>query len=102
MTFVVLPEAELEVTDAVLWYDDQRRGLGDEFTSEFERVRDRILDAPLQWPRVEFCEGKHDVRRCFMQRFPYGVVFVSRPDEMVVVAVAHMRREPLYWGNRII
>lgn len=101
MTLVVLPEAELEVTDAVLWYDDQHSGLGDEFTSEFERVRGRIWNAPQQWPRVEFYEGKHDVRRCFMHRFPYGVVFVWRPNEIVVVAVAHMRRQPFYWLERL-
>lgn len=34
-----------------------------------------------------------------MPRFPYAVVFVCRPDEVVVVAVAHMRREPLYWAK---
>jgi hypothetical protein len=98
---VVLPEAELEVTDAVFWYDDQRLGLGDEFTLEFERVRERIGETPQQWPRIEFYEGRHDVRRCFMRRFPYGVVFARRIDEVIVVAVAHMRRPPLYWLERL-
>lgn len=101
MRLVVLPEAELEAGDAVIWYDDQRLGLGDEFEAEFRRVRERIIESPLQWPRMEFYEGRHDVRRCFMDRFPFGVIFVRRPDELVVVAVAHMRREPLYWLDRI-
>lgn len=101
MKLVVLPEAELEAADAVIWYDVQRRGLGDEFATEFEQICERLVDSPLQWPRVEFYEGRHDVRRCFMYRFPFGVIFVRRPEEVVVVAVAHMRREPLYWLDRI-
>jgi hypothetical protein len=98
---IVLPEAELELTNAVFWYDDRRLGLGDEFTLEFERVRDRICDAPQQWARIGFYDGRHDVRRCFMHRFPYGVVFARRADEVIVVAVAHMRRPPLYWLERL-
>jgi hypothetical protein len=33
-------------------------------------------------------------------RFPYRVVYRNRPDEIVVVAVAHLRRRPGYWKNR--
>jgi hypothetical protein len=97
---VVLPEAELELIEAVLWYDDQRLGLGDEFAWEFERVRHLICDAPQHWARLGFYDGPHDVRQCFMRRFPYGVVFATRSDEVIIVAVAHMRRLPLYWLER--
>lgn len=101
MKHIVLPEAELELTDTVLWYDDQRLGLGDEFAREFERACELICDAPLQWARIEFYDGLHDVRQCFMRRFPYGVVFARRIDEVIIVAVAHMRRLPLYWLERL-
>lgn len=101
MKLVVLPEAELELTGTVLWYDDQRLGLGDEFASEFERVRQLICDAPQQWTRMAFYDGPHDVRQYFMRRFPYGVVFARRIDEVIIVAVAHMRRRPLYWLERL-
>ena len=37
MNFTILPEAELEAAEAVIWYDEQRLGLGDDFLSNFSR-----------------------------------------------------------------
>ena len=34
MKCCVHPLAELEATEAALWYDDRRQGLGDEFLAE--------------------------------------------------------------------
>ena len=39
--------AELDVAEAQLWYEAQRRGLGAEFHSEVSRVIDRLSDTPL-------------------------------------------------------
>ena len=63
----------------------------------FESIRSHPLGLPL----IEYYSGPHEVRRCLMHRFPDAVIFVCRPDEIVVVAVAHTRRRPLYWLNRL-
>ena len=42
MTITVLPDAELESAEAVIWYDNQRLGLGDDFLVELGRSLDRI------------------------------------------------------------
>lgn len=68
----ILPEAELEAADAAIWYEAHSRGLGDEFTEELRRTRDRIGEWPDLWPRLDFYEGRVDVRRCFMNRFPFS------------------------------
>jgi hypothetical protein len=35
-----------------------------------------------------------------LRRFPYDVVVVDRPDEYLVVAIAHQSRRPGYWRDR--
>jgi hypothetical protein len=39
-------------------------------------------------------------RRLLMTRFPYQVVYRVRPSEIVVVALAHLKRRPGYWKHR--
>ena len=39
-------------------------------------------------------------RRVLVARFPYQVVYRLRTTEMVIVAIAHMKRRPGYWKNR--
>ena len=101
MKFRVLPEAELEAAEAVIWYDEQCVGLGDEFMGELERALDRICGDPAGLPRLEAYNGQHDIRRSLLKRFPYLVIFVNRPDEAVIVAISHARRRPFYWLNRL-
>jgi hypothetical protein len=60
-----------------------------------------ILDHARLVPRVEQYRGPEVVRRQILKRFPYMVVFACRDEELVVVAVSHTRRKPLYWLNRL-
>jgi hypothetical protein len=39
-------------------------------------------------------------RRALMARFPYQVVYRIRPAEIVIVAVAQLKRRPGYWKSR--
>ena len=98
MTFTVLPEADLEAAEAVIWYDDQRFGLGDDFLVELTQAFDRIRRGPQMLARLEYYTGQHEVRRCQLKRFPYLVIFVCRLGELLVVAISHARQRPLYAG----
>lgn len=101
MIFAVLPEAELEAAEAAIWYDDQRLGLGDEFLVELQQAFDRIRGEPAELSRLESYVGPHEIRRCLLKRFPYLVIFACRPEEVIVVAISHARRRPLYWLRRL-
>ena len=42
-----------------------------------------------------------DTRRAMLPRFPYGVVFLELGTEIRILAVAHAKRQPGYWLNRV-
>lgn len=97
----VLPEADGEAIAAATWYDEQRPGLGDEFLAELAAAFASIRQSPGLMPRLEYYTGQHPLRRQLLKRFPYAVIVLCRTDELVVVAVAHTRRRPLYWLDRL-
>lgn len=91
-----LAPAWQELDDAVIWYNEQADGLGQEFLDELDRAIRRSVAYPLSCPEIE-----PGLRRCLLARFPYGLVYGLDGDTVVVVAVAHLHREPRYWSDRM-
>ena len=94
------PEALDEAIDAAAYYDDQRPGLGGEFYGTLERTLDQLAEAPEHATRHPEAPPELGLVRFRMPRFPYVVVLYVGPTENRVVAVSHVRREPLYWLAR--
>ena len=44
---------------------------------------------------------QHGTRRVFPKKFPFSLVYVTRPDEVVVIALAPFKRKPGYWKRRL-
>lgn len=101
MIFRVLPEAEGEAIAAAVWYDKRQPFLGDEFLAAVDDALNTIRRSPESLSRMEQYSGPLDIRRILLKRFPYAVMVLCRPEETVVVAVAHTRRRPLYWLERL-
>ena len=96
------PEAEVELLEVVRWYAERggpqlSRRLLDDVAAVLESVR--------RWPGrfAALHRPKLDppLRRARVRRFPYAVVFIELPNEIHVVAFAHLRRRPLYWVSRL-
>ena len=62
------PEAVAELERAMVWYNQQRLGLGDSFFQEITTAVIRIRDAPNTWPVYE-----RGTRRFLVHRFPFAV-----------------------------
>jgi len=92
-----LKPAQSEVDDAVAWYNSQSRGLGIQFLDDIDRTIRRIAAYPFS--SVEIEQG---LRRCLLSRFPYGIIYGVDSETIIVVAVAHLHREPRYWIDRIV
>jgi len=83
------------IADA-LYYESSRKGLGREFRNEVEAAIDRIQEFPLAWQKLN-----DKVRRRPVRRFPYFVIYIVEDDDLIIVAVAHMKRKPGYWRSRL-
>ena len=95
MSIRFLREAEKEVDEAFLWYEQQVVGLGYAFLSALDEGVELIRRFPLGF---EVARG--DLRKCSLKRFPFQIVYGLEKDVIVVVAVAHMHRKPMYWQDR--
>jgi plasmid stabilization system protein ParE len=87
--------SQRELDDAVAWYNDQVAGLGLEFLDELDGAVRRVVDFPLSFPEIE-----RGIRRCRLARFPYGLIYGVDGETIVVLAVAHLHRQPRYWIGR--
>lgn len=92
---ILLPEAEEDLTDAAVFYEHERSGLGAEFTLEVEHALERLAGNPHAGPEVS--DG---ARKLLLRRFPYLLIYRIRSDRVLVLAVAHQRRNPAYWRGR--
>ena len=71
--------AREEVLEAGRWYERQRRGLRAEFLASLDER----------------------VKRVHLERFPFSLIFIELPDRIRILAVAHNRRKPFYWRDRV-
>ena len=90
-----LEAARAEFREAVRYYNRHRPGLGNEFRIEVRSTIERIARFPEAWQPLS-----DSTRRCLTQRFSYPVVYQVRDQDILIVAVAHLHREPDYWQTR--
>ncbi|NCC50737.1 MAG: type II toxin-antitoxin system RelE/ParE family toxin [Spartobacteria bacterium] len=91
----ILHKAEVELREAVSYYENNCSGLGLDFEAEVERSVKVIRQAPERWA---LC--KTGTRRYLMQRFPF-IIYLYEANHIWIIAVAHCKREPQYWSDRI-
>jgi plasmid stabilization system protein ParE len=91
-----LPEAEAEYLAALRWYRQRSPSAARQFETEFNLSIERIREAPERWPSY-----LSDTRRFLLHQFPFAIVYQSSPVLIHVLAVAHCRRRPGYWRDRI-
>ena len=95
-TLLVTKEAEADILDGYLSYEEKLKGLGRRFLNEVELAFDRILPNPFLYQEVET-----DIRRAVTHTFPY-LVFYTFDDQIVqILAVIHGAQDPVYINERI-
>jgi len=94
---IVRAEAEADLAEAFQWYEQQVRGLGDQFLLCVDAVMASIERNPPLYPVVH----RGVIRRALTRRFPYGVFFAEGERSVSVIAVAHVKRNPRLWQDRV-
>jgi plasmid stabilization system protein ParE len=92
-----LSTARHELDEAHEWYEIQVAGLGGKLIEELWVAIRRIMIFPESCEEV--AEG---VRKCLIRRFPYMLIYSLDQTEILVLAVAHQHRKPLYWKKRLL
>ncbi|MEO5572203.1 MAG: type II toxin-antitoxin system RelE/ParE family toxin [Bacteroidia bacterium] len=93
---LISEEAALDIEDAFRWYQMQRDGLGKDFELCLEAGLNRILRNPKH-----FQKKYKIVRVHFIERFPYGIHYLTEERLIKVVGVFHTARNPKSWDERI-
>jgi hypothetical protein len=98
MKLVVLHEASEELSEAAVWYENERVGLGADLLAEAGRALNAIAATPTTWPLLP---RSRLVRRFLLARFPYAVYYAIDEDQVRVLAFGHTSRRPGYWRGRL-
>lgn len=98
--FRVEAVAQAEFEEAAGWYELQREGLGLEFIAEVDRVLLRIAhEEKFATAPIALVEGGV-VRRAFVDRFPFVIVFVETDERRRVIMIRRGSSDPVRWHSR--
>ena len=95
MNVILLPPSDIELQDAIDFYDGQMDGLGDRFYGCFLKTIQHIESSPELWGKVGL-----NTRRINISGFPFLVLYVIDQEEILVTCIAHQHRDPLYYTGR--
>lgn len=90
------PEARDEIEAAYFWYSQRSPDATVGFVTTVNEALDIVTGAPRRWPAY-----LHGTRRFILKDFPFSVVYLENPDDITIVAVAHHKRRPGYWKQRL-
>ena len=91
------PAAEAEHLESVAYFESRKAGLGASYLADADRALDSITAAPQRYPVVQ----PPDIRSIRLARFPFSILYRASGDIVLVLAIAHARRRPLYWLGRL-
>lgn len=94
-------EAWDELLAAVAWHDAREAGSGREFARAISRKLDQLDRFPQSAPLYVGAPKKFDVRKMSVSGWSYSLVVATVGSERLVIAVAHDKRKPGYWRDRL-
>jgi hypothetical protein len=85
-------EAEADILEAFVWYEEQSMGLGSDFMRAVDAMLANIARNPLEHQVLY-----KNVRRATLRRFPYGLFYIINRDVVIVLGCIHAKRDPKKW-----
>lgn len=90
------PDARAEFLAAVEYYEECQAGLGRRFREIVEAEVEAIAAMPFRFRMLHA-----PFRRCLVRNFPYAIVFSIEPKFILIITLAHAKRKPGYWYDRM-
>jgi plasmid stabilization system protein ParE len=91
MTYIldVKDEANIEIIEAFLYYEEKRTGLGEEFLEHLDTYFERIITNPKHFP-----QKRKPYREAFIKRFPFLVIYEIANDKVIIYSVFNTWQNP--------
>ena len=89
------PLAEKEFGEAILWYSTKIKGLDQEYIFSIDEAIHKIEKNPDLYPFIY-----KSFQRIIVRRFPYSLFYKKEKNEIRVIAVMHMKRNPSLLQHR--
>ena len=96
MNIILLPPSDIELDEAIEYYNSQQKDLGYRFYEEFIKSTNMIKPYPKTWRKV----GKH-THRINIKKFPYLFLYVIDETNIIITCIAHQHRNPSYYVDKI-
>ncbi len=90
------PEAIREVRETIEWYRQRSNEVATDFRTLVKSAEELVQRSPESWA-VYLLE----TRGFRFQKFPFVLVYVIRGQQIFIVALAHTKRKPGYWRERL-
>jgi plasmid stabilization system protein ParE len=90
-----LPGARLDFDTSFNWYATRSSVAAERFAIAVESAFVRLSKYPGQCASID---ARH--WECIVKRFPFRVVFRVEATRILIVAIAHAKRQPDYWKGR--
>ena len=81
--------ANTEITEAYLYYEEKRTGLGEEFLEHLDAYFDRITTNPNH-----FSKKREPYREAFIKRFPFLIIYEVTKKKIIVYSVFNTWKNP--------
>ncbi|MGH8763475.1 MAG: type II toxin-antitoxin system RelE/ParE family toxin [Nitrosospira sp.] len=91
-----LPDALRDFDEALAYYFERSPDAAQRF-AEAVRAEERTIH---DFPELAYSPGA-GLRTLRLTRFPYSLVYLLGKHEIVIIAVAHQKRRPVYWKKRL-
>jgi len=92
----ILEIARREYDEAKEFYETELPGSGSQFEGQIRHSLLRIQQYPQAWPTE-----RKEIRRYIVHKFPYKILYIIQADKIVILAFAHLHRQPGSWVDRL-
>ncbi len=90
------PEAVREIHETIQWYRDRNEAASGEFRSLLKSAESLVQIYPEAWAFY-----LQNTRGFLLRKFPYVLVYIIQGKNIIIVALAHNKRRPGYWRDRL-
>ncbi len=94
-------QARAELDEAARRYAEQYPELRTEFLVAIDEAMERLVSLAPHLGSPPGIDPALGIKRVFVKQFPFSLYFIELPTRYRVLAVAHGKRRPFYWGDRL-